>query len=160
MYSKAQESNGSEIEPEQELGLLRSRYAALASFRLQLRHFLAFSEAAATKVGVPPQQHQALLAIAGHAGTEPPSVGVIAKQLLIAPNSAAELVSRMVEAGLLEKTPSSQDRRRTELSLTQTASDLLRRLTAAHIEELKTLEAALTRALGKHCVAGPLRKST
>ena len=141
------------IEPEQENGLLPSQYAAIASFRLELRRFLAFSEAAATKAGVPPQQHQALLAIAGHAGTEPPSVGTIAEQLLIAPNSAAELVSRMVEAGLLEKTPASQDRRRAELALTHIASDLLRRLTAAHLEELKTLEPALTRALGKHRAA-------
>ena len=141
------------IEPEQEIGLLPSQYAAIASFRLELRRFLAFSEAATTRAGVPPQQHQALLAIAGHAGTEPPSVGTIAEQLLIAPNSAAELVSRMVEAGLLEKTPASQDRRRAELALTHIASDLLRRLTAAHLEELKTLEPALKRALGRHRAA-------
>ncbi len=137
-------------DPARETGPLPSQYAAIASFRLELRRFLAFSEAAATEAGVPPQQHQALLAVAGHTGTEPPSVGTIAEQLLIAPNSAAELVSRMVEGGLLVKTPSPHDRRRTELALTETASNLLRQLTAAHLEELKALEPALTRALGKH----------
>jgi DNA-binding MarR family transcriptional regulator len=134
-------------DPARGTGLLPSQYAAIAAFRLELRRFLAFSEAAATEAGVPPQQHQALLAIAGHIGTEPPSVGTIAQQLLIAPNSAAELVARMVEGGLLVKTPSRLDRRRTELAPTEAASDLLHRLTAAHLKELKTLEPALVRAL-------------
>jgi DNA-binding MarR family transcriptional regulator len=134
-------------DPSRETGLRPSQYAAIAAFRMELRRFLAFSEAAATAAGVPPQQHQAVLAIAGHTGTEPPSVGTIAEYLLIAPNSAAELVTRMVEGGLLVKTPSRLDRRRTELALTEAASDLLHRLTAAHLRELKTLEPALMRAL-------------
>lgn len=133
-----------------ETGLLPSQYAAIAMFRLELRRFMVFSEEAATEAGLPPQQHQALLAIAGHTGIEPPSVGTLADQLLIAPNSAAELVARMVEGGLLVKTPSPLDRRRTELALTEAASDLLHRLTAAHLKELKTLEPALVRALGEH----------
>ena len=136
-------------EPGRDAGLLRSQYAAIAAFRLELRRFLAFSEAAATAAGLPPQQHQALLAVAGHTGAEPPSVGTIAEQLLIAPNSAAELVSRMVNAALLQKHSSRQDRRRMELALTEKASVLLHRLTAAHLDELKTLEPALKRALGK-----------
>jgi DNA-binding MarR family transcriptional regulator len=132
---------------EQDFGLQPSQYAAIAAFRLELRRFLAFSEAAATAAGLPPQQHQALLAIAGHTGAELPSIGTIAEQLLIAPNSAAELVVRMVGASLLTKTPSRHDRRRMELVLTEQASVLLHRLTAAHLNELKTLEPALRRAL-------------
>ena len=136
-------------EPDHDRGLPSSQYAAIAAFRFELRRFLAFSETAATAAGLPPQQHQALLAVAGHTGADPPSVGMIADQLLIAPNSAAELVARMVDAGLLAKAPSRQDRRRVELSLTQAASALLHRLTAAHLKELRTLEPALKRALGK-----------
>jgi DNA-binding MarR family transcriptional regulator len=130
-------------------GLGKEQYAAIAAFRYELRRFLAFSEAAATAEGVPPQQHQALLAIAGYAGEQPPTVGVLAEQLLIAPHTAAELVSRMVKAALVTKTPSRLDRRRVELALTPTAEALLRRLTAAHLEEIKTLEPALARALGR-----------
>ena len=130
-----------------DIGLQPSQYAAIAAFRLELRRFLAFSEAAATAAGLPPQQHQALLAIAGHTGSEPPGVGTIAEQLLIAPNSAAELVLRMVGASLLTKTPSRQDRRRVELALTERAAVLLHQLTAAHLNELATLEPALRRAL-------------
>lgn len=98
--------------------LSREQYAALADFRFRLRRFLAFSEAAAARAGLPPQQHQALLTLAGHVGRAPATVGLLAEQLLIAPHSAAELVSRMVEAGLLTKTRAVEDRRRSALSLT------------------------------------------
>lgn len=128
--------------------LTHGQYAAIASFRLQLRRFLAFSEAAAHEVGLAPQQHQALLAIAGHEGDAPPSVGTIASQLLIAPHSAAELVSRMAEAGLVAKRRSAADRRRAELVLTEKAEAILRRLTAAHLQELRVLAQALARVAG------------
>jgi DNA-binding MarR family transcriptional regulator len=134
---------------EQEGSLSASQYGAIASFRYELRRFLAFSEAAANACGLPPQQHQALLAVAGHAESEPPSVGTIADQLLVAPHTAAELVSRMADAGLLTKTPSREDRRRMELHLTAKSELLLRHLTVAHLDELKTLEPALLRALGR-----------
>lgn len=130
-------------------GLSREQYAAIATFRFQLRRFLVFSEAAALAAGVPPQQHQALLSVAGHATSEPPTVGTIAEQLLVAPHTAAELVSRMVEAGLLTKTRGTQDRRRMELALTPKAEILLSQLTAAHLEELRTMEPALIRTLGR-----------
>jgi DNA-binding MarR family transcriptional regulator len=123
------------------------QYAALADFRFRLRRFLAFSEAAAARAGLPPQQHQALLTLAGHAGRNPATVGLLAEQLLIAPHSAAELVTRMVEAGLLTKTRALEDRRRTELALTSRAEALLRTLTATHLEELKELAPALAGAL-------------
>lgn len=128
--------------------LSREQYAALADFRFRLRRFLAFSEAAAARAGLPPQQHQALLTLAGHAGRAPATVGLLAEQLLIAPHSAAELVSRMVEAGLLTKTRAVEDRRRSELSLTPRAEALLRTLTVAHLAELRDLAPALAEALG------------
>ena len=133
--------------PASEIDHLRAQYTAIAAFRYELRRFLAFSEAAAAASGLAPQQHQALLAIAGHVGAEPPSVGTIAEQLLIAPNTAAELVARMVDSALITKAPSCQDRRRTELTLTERAFVLLDQLTAAHLEELRTLEPALRRAV-------------
>lgn len=130
-------------------GLDQTQYRAIAAFRYELRRFLSFSEAEAAAAGLPPQQHQALLSIAGHPGDGTPSVGALADQLLVAPHTAAELVSRMVEAGLVTKTPSARDRRRMDLALTPKAEALLLKLTAVHLEELKTLEPALARALGK-----------
>lgn len=137
------------LQREQEDSLTSEQYAALASFRYELRRFLAFSEAAAAAVGLPPQQHQALLAIAGHLGPQPPSVGTIAERLLIAPHTAAELVARMIDAALLIKTPSPDDRRRMTFTLTENAQLLLRRLTAVHLHEFRTVEPVLTRALGR-----------
>lgn len=122
-------------------------YEAIAAFRLELRRFLAFSEAAASKAGLPPQQHQALLAIAAHTGPERPSVGFIAEQLIVAPHTAAELVNRMMQAGLVKKASASDDRRRVELTLTSKAEVLLRELTKAHLDELQNLKPALIQAL-------------
>lgn len=127
--------------------LAREAYAAIARFRLELRRFLAFSEAAAGKVGLPAQQHQALLAIAGHDG--PPSVGFVAEQLLIAPQTAAELVARMVDNGFVTKTAETRDRRRMALSLTPKAMAVLQQLTTAHLAELQSLEPALASALDR-----------
>jgi DNA-binding MarR family transcriptional regulator len=56
--------------------------------------------------------YQALLALAGYVGDEAPGGGAVAEALLIAPHSAAELVARMVDAGLLCKTRSARDRRK------------------------------------------------
>jgi DNA-binding MarR family transcriptional regulator len=130
------------------IGLSPQQYAAIADFRHRLRRFLAFSTEAATEAGLPAQQHQALLAIAGHTGEGPPTVGILARHLLIAPNSAAELVRRMEQGGLVTKSASREDRRRTELSLTPKAEAILLQLTVAHLEELQALEPALMRALG------------
>lgn len=130
-------------------GLSREEYGAIAAFRFELRRFLAFSEQAAAGRGLPAQQHQALLSIAGHKGPQPPTAGSLAEQLLIAQPTAAELVARMVEANLLSKRPSPDDRRRTELALTPRAEALLHELTEAHVAELEVLEPALTRALSR-----------
>jgi DNA-binding MarR family transcriptional regulator len=127
--------------------LTREQYAALADFRFRLRRFMAFSEAAAARAGLAPQQHQALLTLAGHAGRAPATVGLLAEQLLIAPHSAAELVTRMVEGGLLTKVRVAEDRRRSALSLTPHAEALLRTLTAAHLEELRGLAPVLADVL-------------
>ncbi|MCJ2013321.1 MarR family winged helix-turn-helix transcriptional regulator [Methylobacterium sp. J-076] len=140
-------------------GLSAAQYASLAAFRYRLRRFLAFSEAAAAKAGLPTQQHQALLTLAGHAGSQPATVGLLAEQLLIAPHTAAELVARMVEAGLLTKARGAGDRRRIELGLTPRASALLHDLTAAHLRELRDLGPALVEALVA-ALAGDAEKAT
>jgi DNA-binding MarR family transcriptional regulator len=76
-------------------------------------------------------------------------VGTLAERLLVAPHTATELVARMVEAGLIAKTPSREDRRKMRLALTTKAESLLAALSAAHLEELKSLEPALTAALAR-----------
>src|SRR3954468_24979577 len=53
----------------------KSEYVALADFRYTLRQFMHFSEEAAEKAGVTPQQHQALLAIIGFPNREQITIG-------------------------------------------------------------------------------------
>lgn len=124
------------------------QYRALAHFRHELRRFLSFSEAAAAAAGLPPQQHQALLVIAGYEGPGSPTVGRLAERLVVAPHTAAELASRMAKAGLVVKKHATADRRRIELALTVKAQALLAELTEAHLLELERLKPTLARALG------------
>ncbi|GEP05749.1 MarR family winged helix-turn-helix transcriptional regulator [Methylobacterium oxalidis] len=112
-------------------------YAALAAFRHALRRFLAFSRAAAQEAGLPPQQHQALLAIKG--ARPPVSVGQLAESLIVAPHTAAELAERLEAAGLVTRAPSAADRRRLDLTLTGKAEAVLGRLSAAHRAELRAV---------------------
>lgn len=112
-------------------------YRRLATFRHALRRFLAFSEAAAREAGITPQQHQALLAIKGALSPQSVTVGHLAGQLLLQPNSAAELADRMVGSGLLVREEAQDDRRRVVLALTPSAERALQALSAAHIHELR-----------------------
>jgi DNA-binding MarR family transcriptional regulator len=112
-------------------------YGRLAAFRHALRQFLAFSEAAARDAGITPQQHQALLAIKGASNPKAVTVGYLAGQLLLQPNSAAELVDRMVNCGLLVRNETPDDRRRVVLSLSASGEKALHALSADHIRELR-----------------------
>lgn len=112
-------------------------YRMLAAFRHGLRQFLTFSEEAARAAGLPPQQHQAILAIKGHAGGEAMSVGDLAEQLLVRHNSAVELVNRLVRARLVTRVADKADRRRVTLALTAKAEKILAALSAAHLAELR-----------------------
>lgn len=118
-------------------GIGPADYRQLAAFRHALRRFLTFSEAAARNADITPQQHQALLAIKGAADSEAITVGYVADQLLLQPNSTAELVDRMVKCGLLSKTAGSQDHRRVIVALTPSAERILHKLSAVHLAELR-----------------------
>jgi DNA-binding MarR family transcriptional regulator len=118
-------------------------YHRLAAFRHLLRRFLVFSETAARGAGVTPQQHQALLALKGAPDPEAATVGFLAEQLLLAPNSAAELADRMEKCGLIARAESATDRRRVLLSLTTQGDQVLGALSAAHLKELRQWAPAL-----------------
>ncbi|WP_375777582.1 MarR family winged helix-turn-helix transcriptional regulator [Bradyrhizobium sp. ma5] len=122
-------------------------YAALARFRYQLRSFLAFSEEAAQQAGLTPQQHQALLAIKGFSGTEPTTVGDLARYLLIRHHTAVELVNRMTKLGLLTRAVDAADGRRVLVTLTAQGERKLQALSKIHLEELTTAGPALGKIL-------------
>lgn len=111
-------------------------YKALAKFRYQLRVFLAFSETAAARQGLTPQQHQALLAIKGFDGPDLTSVGDLARALLIRHHTAVELATRMKRLGLIDRSADARDARRVLLKLTAHGERKLQALSAIHLEEL------------------------
>jgi DNA-binding MarR family transcriptional regulator len=114
-------------------------YQALANLRYSLRRFMDFSASAAQAEGLPAKQHQALLAIKGHSGDEPMTVGMLAGRLCIEPHTATELVGRLATAGLVARHPDPADRRRHTLALTEAAEAVLLRLSAAHLKEIRQM---------------------
>jgi len=125
-------------------------YEALSEFRYLIRCFLEFSQNEAKRVGLTPRQHQALLAIKGFAAGRSITVGDLAERLRIRHHSAVELVDRLAEAGLVERTVDPADHRRALLSLTARAEEDLADLSAAHLDELSRIEPVLERILGRN----------
>ena len=116
-------------------------YRSLAGFRRTLRSFLRFSEDAARSVGLTPAQHQLLLAVKGHDGDGPPSIGDAAEALQLRHHSAVELVDRAEAAGLLERRVDPADARRHLLTLTADGEARLAQLSWLHRDELRRFRA-------------------
>jgi|SRR6185437_15170274 len=122
------------------------RFMPLVSFRHALRRFLAASEAISRNAGVTQQQYQAMLAIAARPGAGM-SVKDLSEDLLLTHHAAVQLVDRLAKAGLAQRTGSSLDRRRVELSLTAGGAALLEDLASHHLAEMLRREPALSAAL-------------
>lgn len=120
-------------------------YRRIAAFRTELRRFLRFSEDAAREVGLTAQQHQALLAIRGHAGAGPPSVGELAAALQLRHHSVVGLVDRLEEAGLVRRETDPGDNRRVLLRISPGGDAVLGKLTQAHLDEHARLREMLHR---------------
>jgi DNA-binding MarR family transcriptional regulator len=114
-------------------------YRRLLGFRTGLRQFLRWSERQAEAAGITPAQHQLLLAIRGNPHHEAPTIGEVADALLLRHHSAVGLIDRAVEAGLVERHIDPDDHRVVRLGLTALGTRRLRRLSGAHIEELRRL---------------------
>lgn len=109
----------------------------LFTFRRAMLQFSKWSEHRVRKAGLTPQQYLLLLAVRARPGDDPPSVGDLAEQLLIRPNSAIELVSRAVGLGLVTRERDPGDQRVVRVSLTDKANDLIDHLATAHLAELE-----------------------
>lgn len=122
-------------------------YELLAGFRHALRQFLHFSEEASRATGIPPHQHQAMLAIAGTAGRDSITVGELAEQLQIKHQSAVGLANRMENKGLVKKEHSPSDKRQVFISLTAAGRRVLEGLSAAHKAEIARISPMLKKLL-------------
>jgi DNA-binding MarR family transcriptional regulator len=127
--------------------ITKSQYETLAALRHTLSRFLLFSQEAARKAGLAPQQHQALLAIKGFPGRNYVSIGELAERLHLRHHSAVGLVDRLARQQLVRRLPSPKDRRRVEVRLTARGETLIGRLSAAHWRELQQLGPEFQRVL-------------
>ena len=118
-------------------------YAALAEFRYVIRCFLEFSEKAAKQAGLTPRHHQAILVIKGYGDGRSISIRALAERLRIRHNTAVELVDRLCESALLERTQDEEDQRRVLLRLTPVAEKHLAELSNAHLNELSRIAPTL-----------------
>lgn len=127
--------------------LVKAQYEMLAEFRYALRQFIHFSEAAAQAAGITPQQHQALLAIKGFPGRDSVTVGELAERLQLRHHSAVGLVDRLVAEKLVSRAPSTEDRRRVFIQLTNRGESVLAKLSSVHRQQLRRMGPDLGRLL-------------
>jgi DNA-binding MarR family transcriptional regulator len=123
------------------------RLQTLAEFRYALRRFLHFSEEAAAKAGLHPQQHQLLLQIAGIPHGVAPTISYAAERLGLRHHTVVELSKRCEQQGLIRRTQNTHDRRCVELRVTSQGGQLLQSLSEDHAHELYELAPRLIAAL-------------
>ena len=118
----------------------------LFTFRRAMLEFTKWSELRLRQVGLTPQQYLLLLSLrvreGGH-GLRAPRMGDVADDLLIAPNSAVELVTRAEALGLVRRTRDAADQRVVRITLTTHGQELLVELASAHLAELERAAGAL-----------------
>ena len=119
----------------------------LSEFRYRLRLFLLFSEEAALRSGLQPQQHQLLLQIAGEPQGTVVTVGYVAERLGLRHNTAVELCNRCEESGLIARRQGAVDRRYVHLEVTGKGKKVLHALSIDHARELNELAPELIRTL-------------
>src|SRR5437763_9837069 len=134
--------------------LTRQDFERLLEFRVTLRRFQRWSDDQARAAGLTHVQHQLLVAIKGHPGGAPPTVGDLAGYLFMRPHSTVELIDRAEIAGLVERIPDPDDGRVVRVRLTATGERLVRELSRAHLERLHELAAVLGELVTSHAAAG------
>lgn len=128
----------------------RHDFENLLAFRVALRRFQRWSEDQAGAVGLTHVQHQLLVAIKGHPGDRPPSVGQLADYLLLQSHSAVGLVDRAEAAGFVRRRPDPDDARVVRVELTAEGDRLVTELTRVTLTEMRKLAIALNNVLILH----------
>jgi DNA-binding MarR family transcriptional regulator len=72
---------------------------------------------------------------------------------MLRPHSTVELVDRAEGAGLVERTPDSEDGRVVRVRLTRDGDRVLHKLTRAHLDRLRELATVLDELVTKHDAA-------
>lgn len=124
--------------------LSKTDFSALSEFRYQMRRFEHFSESAAQAEGITPLQYLVLLHVKGFPGRDWATVGELAERLQSRQHGVVALVTRCEAMGLVERRPSTTDRRRVEVHLLPAGEAILSHLAAMHRAELRALQGVFT----------------
>jgi DNA-binding MarR family transcriptional regulator len=122
-------------------------YRQLAEFRYRIRQFLHFSEEAARACHIEPQQHQLLLAIKGLPQGTRPTITALSQRLCLRHHSTVELIGRLVQQGAVARHQCDEDHREVLIELTDYGEELLHRLSALLLQELRITGPALAVSL-------------
>jgi DNA-binding MarR family transcriptional regulator len=123
--------------------IAKAEYEAIAAFRYAIRRFQRFSEQAARRESITPQQHQLLLAIKGYPGRDYASVSELADRLQMRQHSMVGLIDRTEAQRLVQRRSGEMDRRQVFIYLTAAGEDKLQKLSMQHRRELRTMRDAL-----------------
>jgi len=104
---------------------------------------MRWSEDQAVAAGLTPAQHQLLVAIKGHCGSEAPAIRDLAEYLMLQSHSAVGLVDRAEAVGVVRRQQDEKDGRVVRVYLTDKGDQLVESLTTAHLTELYNLAEAL-----------------
>lgn len=110
--------------------------------RTTLRRFLRWSADQAEAAGLTASQHQLLLAVRGHPGAAPPTIGELADHLLLRHHGAVQLVDRAEAGGWVTRVRDETDHRVVRVDLTARGAAVLESLAAEHLEELRRIGSA------------------
>jgi DNA-binding MarR family transcriptional regulator len=118
--------------------------ATVAEFRVALRRFQRQTEVVARDCGITPSWYALLLQIKGAPDlSEQTTVTALAERLQLAQSSVTELVARAEKAGLIERTPSSEDARVVLLRLSAGGEQIFARAFRSLGSEREALRAAI-----------------
>jgi DNA-binding MarR family transcriptional regulator len=120
--------------------LSKDVYVFLSEFRFQLRKFLNFSESAARKLGVTPQQHQLLLAVMGFPEKSFATPRELSERLQITHHACVGLIDRCEQLGFVSRRRNPEDGRSVLVEVTPSGMELLEKLSEIHLEEIKRIK--------------------
>jgi DNA-binding MarR family transcriptional regulator len=121
----------------------KADFESIAAFRYSIRRFLRFSEQAARREGITPQQHQLLLAVKGFPNRDHASVSELAERLQMRQHSTVGLIDRSEAQNLVRREQGMVDRRQVFVHLTPAGEAVLQHLAVQHQRELMTMREAL-----------------
>ncbi|CAN5530928.1 helix-turn-helix domain-containing protein [soil metagenome] len=122
------------------MNLGKKDYETLLNLRNAIRRYVRFTEEGAREAGLTPQQHQLLLAIKGQPDKDWATVKELAEALQLKHQTVVGLVDRCETADLVERQPSTTDKRQVRVVLSEKGEGILELLSTRNMAELRSLE--------------------